>query len=145
MLNQAVDLWKIEANVRCITTNGTVLPNGRNIMGGGCAGEAASQWPVLPLLHGDLITRHGQHVFLLGALVMFPTKRNIRDKASLDLIVQSARELVTLTDLYGWSRVAVPRPGAGLGGLQWEAVEEILEPILDDRFTIVSYPNEDVN
>ena len=34
------------------------------------------------------------------------------------------------------------RPGAGIGGLQWADVKAAIEPILDDRFTIVSFESE---
>lgn len=142
MIEQAIDLWKVEADVRCITTNGTVLPHGGNIMGGGCAKEAASYYPSLPREYGGAIREYGHRAFFFPnmRLVMFPTKERIEDPASLDTIERSAKELVILADLYGWKKIAVPRPGAGLGGLKWEDVKPVLEPLFDDRFLIIDFP-----
>lgn len=143
MIEQKIDLWELECDVRCITTNGTVRGgNGRNIMGGGCAREAVYRFPDLDLEYGDLIRRHGHHVFLMhDGLVMFPTKETIQDNASLATVERSCRELVKLADMYGWKKVAVPRPGAGLGGLKWENVKPVCEFWLHGpRFIIVDFP-----
>lgn len=139
----AVDLWEIECDVRCITTNGTVKADGANIMGGGCAREAAERHPGLPFAYGSLIRRFGNHVYLTPyGLVMFPTKDTIQDRASTSLIAVSARELVALANLYAWKHVALPRPGAGLGGLDYDLdVRPVLAPILDSRFTIIDFPS----
>jgi len=37
-----------------------------------------------------------------------------------------------------FSRVVMTRPGCGNGGLSWEGVRKALEPILDDRFIVVT-------
>lgn len=135
-----MDLWDVPAAVRCITTNGTVN-GGRNVMGGGCAREAADRDATLPERYGRLIELHGNHVFLIGELVMFPVKHEISDSASVTLIERSAYELLDLAGIYGWERIAVPRPGCGLGGLSWETdVQSVLEDIFDDRIVIVDYP-----
>lgn len=153
MIELAIDLWEVEADVRCITTNGTV-DEGRNIMGGGCAREAWERYPGIDYDYGMTITKHGHHVFLLTGrahnrlsmsywgLVMFPTKETIDQPASLETIERSAKELVILADLYSWKKIAVPRPGAGLGGLKWEDVKPVLEPIFDDRFLIIDFPKK---
>lgn len=140
MREEFADLWDVEADVRCITTNGTVIWDGQNIMGGGCALEAADRYPGLPYTYGRLIRSHGHHVFLIGDLVMFPVKRELREPADLELIHRSFNELEDLADIYGWERIAVPRPGCGLGGLSWEKqVKPAIESYLDDRFTIVHF------
>jgi hypothetical protein len=54
------------------------------------------------------------------------------------LIDQSCRELVELTDYKSWSRVVVPRPGCGGGGLEWPALRSMLERYFDDRFLVIS-------
>jgi hypothetical protein len=150
MIEKEIDLWEIEVDVRCITTNGTVTSQGTNIMGGGCAKGAADRYPSLPYVYGSLIKNHGHHVFLIpvgpqvfrwnDSLVMFPTKETIKENASLETIERSALELDILAEIYGWNRIAVPRPGAGLGGLKWEDVKPILEPIFDDRYIILDFP-----
>jgi hypothetical protein len=150
MIEQAIDLWEIKADVRCITTNGTVTAQGANIMGGGCAKGAADRYPSLPYIYGDLIRQHGHHVFLIpvsvlpgpktDSLVMFPTKETIQENAFLGTIFRSAIELRDLADIYKWDKIALPRPGAGLGGLKWEDVKPVLEKVLDDRFIILDFP-----
>lgn len=137
-----IDLWDFECDVRCITTNGTVTSDGRNIMGGGCAGEASERYPRIPYMHGTSIQLHGVHCYLFGPLVMFPTKRHIDKRASFTLIKQSAYELNKLISIYRWQNVALPRPGCGLGGLRWEDVRPVLHDILDPSVTIIDYAKE---
>lgn len=57
--------------------------------------------------------------------------------SNLDIIRHSAEELVELTDVRRWRRVCLPRVGAGLGGLKWNDVKAVLDPILDERFVVV--------
>jgi O-acetyl-ADP-ribose deacetylase (regulator of RNase III) len=144
MIEQQIDLWEVEADVRCITTNGTVTYKGENIMGGGCAREAAERYPNLPRVYGHMIEQYGNHVYLMPTkipLVMFPTKPQIWESASLELVLGSCAELLALSVLYGWERVALPRPGCGLGGLDWNEVGPIVADILhEDRFIIIDYP-----
>jgi O-acetyl-ADP-ribose deacetylase (regulator of RNase III) len=61
---------------------------------------------------------------------------------SLELIENSAKELKTMVQRFGLKNVVVPRMGCGNGGLRWEDVKKIVGPILDDRFTIVSFDDE---
>jgi hypothetical protein len=139
------DLWALKEtgalDTVCITTNGTV-ERGSNIMGGGCAHQAAIRWPWLPAFYGRQIEKDGNHVFLIGPAVMFPVKHHVEDPADIDLIVRSARELVTLSDLYGWISVGLPTPGCGLGGLRWEDVGPRLAEVLDERFNVVRLERE---
>lgn len=137
------DLWELASDAICITTNGTVR-NGENIMGGGCAFEAATKFPGLPREYGRLIESHGHHVYpMRGDLIMFPTKRRVQDRASLTLVMQSCYELMILADVYEWENILLPRPGCGLGGLKWGMVRNVIKHILDDRVTVVGYPGEE--
>lgn len=135
----AADLWSLDM-VKCVTTNGTVLADGSNVMGGGCAREAAARFPWLPAVYGATLARHGVHVVPVGPLVMFPVKHTVGENADPALILRSASELMILADLYGWSEIALPRPGCGLGCLDWQDVGALLTPLLDERVTVVSYP-----
>jgi O-acetyl-ADP-ribose deacetylase (regulator of RNase III) len=56
------------------------------------------------------------------------------------LIARSAVELAALATAQGWTRVALPRPGCGFGGLSWSEVKPAIEPLLDDRFLVVTLP-----
>lgn len=137
------DLWeRQDADALVVLTNG-VVTNGALVMGGGVAREASDRFAPLAVVWGQDIINHGLHVCAyetgLGpALVAFPTKRHWRDPSDLDLIAQSASELVDLTNHRGWGTVVLPRPGCGLGGLKWENVRPILELVLDDRFYVIT-------
>jgi O-acetyl-ADP-ribose deacetylase (regulator of RNase III) len=140
------DLWKIgrTADAIVITTNSTVKRNGENIMGGGCAWEAAQRYPLLPGCLGARLQSKGNHVHVFHydsrqAIVTMPTKNDVSNPSNLNLIERSTRELVEYAEDYGWKRVVMPRPGCGLGGLKWEDVGPALSLILDDRFTVVTH------
>jgi len=57
-------------------------------------------------------------------------------KSDINLIKQSASELIELADKEGWKSVAIPKPGCSNGELNWKEVSGILSDILDDRFII---------
>lgn len=146
------DLWKLNAQgqVVCVTTNGitkTYGPEkGQAVMGAGVALQAKLRYPNLPLELGSLLVVAGNHVYWFPKyrLFTFPTKNDYRDKSTLELIAQSARELVQLVeeqkilDTYGHGQIYLPRPGCSNGGLDWKDVCPVLEEILDDRFAAVS-------
>lgn len=149
MIEVNADLWALDVDVRCVTTNGTVREDGSNVMGGGCAREAAQRWPTLPYIYGTLIKAFGNHVYWPGsivtvnrpfALILFPVKHTVEENADLELILRSCVELRRLADIYGWQTIALPRPGCGLGGLRWGDVGSAIEALLDDRFLIVDFP-----
>ena len=147
MIEVVGNLWTYPADVRVITTNGTVKRNGECVMGRGCALEAkqhCSSWN-LPKHLGDLITTKGNHVHFLYSegqqdmidVYSFPVKYEWMQRADPKLIERSARELVRVNDTS--SVIVLPRPGCGNGGLRWEDVKLILEPILDDRFHAITW------
>lgn len=142
MIEVEHNLWDLEADVRCVTTNGTVMADGSNVMGGGCAFECARLYPDVPRRLGQMIERYGNHVYLLGPeLVSFPTKEDVRNRSTRMRVLTSAYELLALANLYGWEKIALPRPGSGLGGLNYElTVRPLLTGLLDDRFLIVDFP-----
>lgn len=133
------DLFEMEdVDVRCILTNGSLTKAGLNIMGAGVAGAAARQHPWLPMYHGHLIAEHGVQVYLTpGRMLMFPTMETIESMATIERVGQSIEETEWLADIYGWKNIALPRPGAGLGGLVWDEIKDWIEGEIDDRFIIV--------
>lgn len=144
------DLWEIarDADAVVITTNRTVKKNGEAVMGRGCAKEAAERHPWLPKRLGERLQTKGNVVqaFRISpeqgmtmTLLSFPVKHNWWEKASLNLIIQSTRDLVRAVDLMKWEHVVMPRPGCGNGGLKWETVGPEIAGYLDDRFTVVTY------
>jgi hypothetical protein len=137
------NLWTYPADVRVITTNGFVKKDGTCVMGRGCALEATQKFPGLPKLLGDLITAKGNVVHFLiremPALLTLPVKHKWFEKADPQLIALSCVCLVRLADVNGWKTIVLPRPGCGNGQLKWEDVKPILEPILDDRFHVITF------
>lgn len=147
------NLWTYPADAIVITTNGFVKNNGEAVMGRGCAREAAIKWPYFPRALGNAIKEQGNIVFSWGLqevneeneqtnlieLITMPVKHHWREKADIELIKESAKELVEIVDLWGFKTVVMPRPGCGNGQLLWEDVKPILEKILDDRFIAIHY------
>lgn len=139
------NVWGMDGDAIAILTNGQWDGTGHAVMGGGIAREARDRLKGCDLALGALLRNYGNHVFLLGPyqgkeLVSFPTKDHWKNPSSLDLIAESCDELVTLTDRHGWEQVLVPRPGCGLGGLDWADVKPVCEEFFDDdRFVVVTF------
>lgn len=151
----------------CITTNGMYLEDGRAAMGGGCAGVCAKRWPETAFRLGKCLKNFMTNVpFVIGAIdregryiepklpmikarkfkvlvFSFPTINTLMEGAKLKLIENSAKELKVLVDRFELRGIMVPRPGVGIGGLRWGDVKPVLEPYMDDRFTIVSFEHEE--
>ncbi len=163
------NIFQMDCDAVCITTNGYVKKNGDAVMGRGCALEICKIEPLMPMILGRHLIVKGNHVTNLMQIngtevVSFPVKpvsvifdgnnavRHMASKykighkvlgcfalAEVAIIERSAKELVELTDLKGWTNVVLPRPGCGAGELTWEVIEPLLSGILDDRFTCVTF------
>jgi hypothetical protein len=59
--------------------------------------------------------------------------------AEASIIVKSAKELLSLADTNGWTKVVIPRPGCGAGELDWKVIKPLLDEILDDRFYSITF------
>ena len=129
----------------CFTSNGIVKANGELVMGAGVAKAFRNKWPDLPKrfgvlvrLEGNIVNYHEQQIRYDRDvfIVSFPTKNDWRDNSDIGLIKKSANELMQLANRLNWKNVALTKPGCGLGGLKWNEVSKVLEPILDNRVTI---------
>lgn len=141
MIEVVGDLWTYPADVRVVTTNGTIKTNGECVMGRGCAKEAKNRWPDIAKVLGEEVRARGNHVNLLRAdpiIFSFPVKHEWYEQADPDLITKSAMELSLAIGLQQ-KVVVMPRPGCGNGRLRWEDVKPILEPILDNRFHVITW------
>jgi hypothetical protein len=145
-----------DADAICFTSNGIVKANGELVMGAGIAKAFRDRFPMLAKEAGMTVKKHGNHVHAFWALdekdanplfsserivFSFPTKHHFKDPSDVELIERSAKELVTFVNgltLSPLNKIYLPRPGIGLGGLKWEDVKKVIEPILDDRFYIVN-------
>lgn len=166
------DLFEImlepEVDAICITTNGNYSRQGIAFMGGGCARIAAERWEKLPKNLGKCLRIHGNNIpFIIGAIdddgnylepthamikeksckaliFSFPTINNLSDGgANIDLIKRSAQLMVDYANSYSLNGIVLGRPGVGVGNLLWVDVKKEIENILDDRFIITSFENEE--
>jgi len=93
-------------------------------MGKGIAKEAKERYPHLP---EDIAValRFGKGASIIHKdsgtfIVSFPTKNSPYNSSDLELIKQSCFSLEVQMDALKWTRVIIPRPGCGYGGLSWE-------------------------
>jgi hypothetical protein len=148
----------------CITTNGIVGATGLATMGAGTAGEAARRWLGVRKNLGNGLKVVGNVPFVIGIINKegmfinpkkenfqdildknykcliwsFPTKDDFRNNSILPLIQKSAVYLSQNADKLGLKKIVIPRPGCSNGKLSWADVKPAIEPLLDDRFVIVS-------
>lgn len=142
------DLPENASHAVCVTTNGIVKANGKAVMGAGIAKEADDRFSLAGLL-GEYLRKYGNRAFHMGAktnaktgnqlsIITFPTKYDWREDSSLGLIQQSAENLIRICGNRNISKIYLPPVGCGKGRLDWESqVCPLLEPMLDDRFTVV--------
>lgn len=141
---QTGNLWDFSARGEwiAITTNGIIKANGHAVMGAGLAKQAATRYPELPSWLGERLTRFGNrpHCFRSIRLISFPTKDNWNQPSSLQLITDSLHAIRTILDHEHIARLYCPRPGCGLGQLEWTVVKETIAPFVDDRFIFLTPP-----
>lgn len=142
------DLPVSEDEAVCVTTNGMVKKNGHAVMGAGIAKEADARFHLSAALAGYL-KAYGNHAFYMGvhfndvtdtpmSIITFPTKHDWRNDSDLNLIRQSAAELVNICNGKGIEKCYLTPVGCANGHLDWTSqVYPVLCPVLDDRFTVV--------
>lgn len=141
MLEEKGDIWEMEADARCITTNGTVKKNGEAVMGRGVALQAKAMYPSFAHMLGRFLVGNGNIVSYTPdyRLFTFPVKHNWWEVADIELIEQSCALLMyVLGEHSELKRVLLPAPGCGNGGLAYEQVLPVIRPLLDDRVVVVS-------
>lgn len=135
------DLWDFWEQGRwvCVPTNGVLDSRGQAVMGAGVAKQAMLLFPALPKQLGERISGWGNHVFVFPCgVITFPTKHDWKDPADLELIQQSCRELSSL-GLFLYGDIYLPRPGCGLGGLDYDSqVRPILLKNLGGRVVVIT-------
>ena len=143
MLNEQVgNIWDFhdKNNWVVVTTNSTIKNNGTNVMGGGIAKEAAKRYPKLPRLVAEGIERWGNIPLFFPDITVatLPTKNDVWLDSTLELVIDSASKFAGKIDLFSWPAIYhIPRPGCGLGGLDWETVKPEMEAIFGNRKDIV--------
>lgn len=137
------DLWNYDGDaVIVITTNGAVKRNGECVMGRGCALEAKNRYPGLPAALGKAIKERGNIPFYFPTqrIMTLPVKHIWNQPADPELIRRSLMAMVEKVDKLGLEKVVMPRPGCGNGQLSWDDIRPMCEEILDDRFTVITFP-----
>jgi hypothetical protein len=141
MVEISGDLWERHATgeVVAITTGGAVDKHGACMMPRGCAAQARERFPGIDKVLGALISRYGNHVYDIGnRIISFPVENSPFEFPDTRIIERSCRELLELSECNGWTRVVVPRPGCGGGGLEWNEVRRVLNRHFDERFQVIS-------
>lgn len=132
----------------CITTNGIVKRDGLAVMGAGIAKQAVNQYGInVAKTLGHKLDLAGNHAYHLGCqfskndiefdMFSFPTKNHWKDDSSLELIAQSAREMVVFANSLHLNEIYLPTVGCGCGNLNIKHVLEVCSDLLDDRFIMV--------
>ena len=146
MLEVKGNAWDVylDYDVLCLTTNGFVKSNGECVMGAGIAKTAKTKFPKVPHILGTYIKKYGNRCFKIAKvndthLVSFVVKHVWWDKADMDLIRKSCKEITEMADKFGWEKILLPRPGCGNGKLKWNDVKPVLSDLLDDRFHVITF------
>jgi len=142
----------LKADAICFTSNGIVKSNNELVMGAGVAKAFKNRFPIVPKSAGDLVKKNGnicqvvktmkfagpkEDVSNTFSIVAFPTKNDWKDKSDLNLIITSAKQLISMADNHGWNKIYLPKPGCLNGQLNWETqVKSAIKDILDDRVII---------
>lgn len=133
----------------CITTNGALNAKGKCVMGRGVAKLAKEKWEGIDKRLGDFIKANGNIVQILWyvpslhtTIVAFPVKHHWKEKADLELIEKSCKQLKELINQEGWEKVILPRPGCNNGRRDWDTeVKPILKKYFtnDNRLMVINY------
>lgn len=112
-------------------------------MGAGIAKEFAQRYPELPKFLGRNIKQIGVNIPILWKgtqpnILSLPTKHHWMEMSNIDLITNSLQMIKSMADNYKWVKVVLPRPGCSNGGLDWSYVKVEIQPILDNRFFVIS-------
>ena len=141
MLEAKGNLWNFKG-IHCITTNGFVNSYGNAVMGRGCAKEASLRYSGLSSKLATRLENGGNHVYCFPeeGLITFPVKHVWWNPADLKLILTSSQELMVLVQRMNLAgQLYLPRPGCGNGNLDWKDVKPVIEPILSDQVTVITF------
>jgi O-acetyl-ADP-ribose deacetylase (regulator of RNase III) len=115
------------------------LAHGCNCAGAMGKGIAVEFRKRFPRMYAEYKERCARGSFKLGDVFVWTadrvivfnlgTQRTWRTKAELAAVESALWEMVRLAEEGGIRRIGMPRIGAGLGGLEWKHVRNVLEPV----------------
>jgi hypothetical protein len=142
----------------CINTNQHYSLDGRAVMQDRLSLECNQRWPATSFRLAKCLKNFGTNVpFIIGAfdgygqhlepnikmikahefkalIFSFPTVNNLNDGSNLELIKNSAIEMINMANRYNLQGIALARSE----GLLWSDIREALASILDNRFIIIT-------
>ena len=141
------------ASLYLVTTNSTIRRDGALIMGKGAAQELTQRYPRCQYEFGHRISEYGGYlptynllISSSGSIGIFQVKYYFRDKARIDLIIQSClalREYIALRRQSGdTGLIHLNYPGILNGGLSKEEVGPVLDSLLGDVEGLVVWEKE---
>ncbi|WLY87265.1 hypothetical protein [Vibrio phage vB_VibM_83AMN] len=135
-------LFDIEADAYCVTTNGLISKKGLAVMGRGVALSAKKRFSGIDKNLANSLKLYGNRpniIYNNPIIISLPTKHNWYSKGDYLLIEKSLTELVLLVNFYGFTKIALPKPGCSNGKLSWCKVKMLCEKYLDDRFIVSTF------
>ncbi|ATL48191.1 phosphatase [Chitinophaga caeni] len=112
--------------------------NCKGAMGKGIAVEFKNRFPEMYKEYKSLCTIGD---FVLGSVFIYRadpfiifnlgTQQSWRTKAELPAIRESLKKMLSAAEQYGIAEIGLPRIGAGLGGLNWGDVKEVIEDVCE--------------
>ena len=152
-------LYKNKTPCVCVCPiNTTIRYNGKLVMGAGIAKLFNNAFPGLDTIFGSQISQlfngsktieeshrerlrripiyafYGRGRFFIYGLI---TKTDWKEKSDEYLVLDSVRDMDRyIVSYHGNKPVYMPKPGCGLGGLDWNKLKEKLN-FLDDRYIIL--------
>lgn len=145
MIEAIGDLWSYHGlGFYVVIPTNTQHSRGRAHMGAGLAKQAAERFPGIPAYYAALLARDASFAVVAAErLILLPTKIHWRDRSTLALVETGLHHLKRAQAEYRLERVALPRLGCGLGGLDWREVRPLVERYLGDAFTVVTPADEE--
>lgn len=147
------DFWMIQADWKCIPTNGSLRKNGEAIFGKGLAKQARDRFDDIEIIAGQSQQRLGnvfRFLCLCGdsglisgnsysyKLFAFPTKDKWNDCSSLSLIRKSIVQMTEVLESCEETpnSILLPRVGCGEGHRGWEnEVKPLLTKFLPEELS----------
>jgi hypothetical protein len=128
-----------------VTTNAIIKRNGGLVMGAGLAKQVRDKWRGVDIAFANAIKGTGQPEYygcLVGSkLGLFQVKVHFKDKASLKLISNSARDLAYIAEANPNKVYALNFPGIGNGKLDFAEVNDCIKVILPDNVWVYTKPS----